>query len=54
MAEQTQTRGWVIYPIGSRPKWGLSFLLGIQQYLTMFGATVLVPLIIGGAMKVPI
>lgn len=47
-------KGWVIYPIGSRPRWGLAFLLGIQQYLTMFGATVLVPLIVGGAMKVPV
>jgi len=55
MAEQSsETRGWVIYPIGSKPKWGLALLLGIQQYLTMFGATVLVPLIVGGAMKVPV
>ena len=53
MANQ-EKGGWVIYPIGSRPRWGLSFLLGFQQYLTMFGATVLVPLIVGGAMKVPI
>jgi xanthine/uracil permease len=28
-------------------------LLGIQQYLTMFGATVLIPFIVGGAMKLP-
>lgn len=55
MAEQSsETRRWVIYPIGSKPKWGLALLLGIQQYLTMFGATVLVPLIVGGAMKVPV
>jgi len=53
MAVEQKAKGWVIYPIGSRPRWGLSFLLGIQQYLTMFGATVLVPLIVGGAMKVP-
>jgi nucleobase transporter 1/2 len=53
MANQ-EKGGWVIYPIGSRPRWGLAFLLGFQQYLTMFGATVLVPLIVGGAMKVPI
>jgi nucleobase transporter 1/2 len=52
--QKSSAGGWVIYPIGSRPRWGLAFLLGIQQYLTMFGATVLVPLIIGGAMKVPI
>ncbi len=49
-----ESQGWVIYPIGSRPKMGLAILLGIQQYLTMFGATVLVPLIVGGAMKVPV
>ena len=53
-ANNSRTTGWVIYPIGSKPRWGLAFLLGIQQYLTMFGATVLVPLIVGGAMKVPI
>lgn len=45
--------GWVIYPIGSRPRWGLSFLLGFQQYLTMFGATVLIPFIVAGAIKMP-
>jgi nucleobase transporter 1/2 len=45
--------GWIVYPIGSKPKWPLAFLLGIQQYLTMFGATVLIPIIIGGAMKMP-
>ncbi len=46
--------GWVVYPIGSKPPWGLSILLGIQQYLTMFGATVLIPFIIGGAIGMPI
>lgn len=45
--------GWIVYPIGSRPKWPMAVLLGIQQYLTMFGATVLIPFIIGGAMKLP-
>lgn len=44
---------WIVYPIGSKPKWPLAVLLGIQQYLTMFGATVLIPFIIGGAMKLP-
>lgn len=55
MSEQnaTEAKGWIIYPIGSRPKWPLAFLLGFQQYLTMFGATVLIPFIIGGAMKLP-
>jgi xanthine/uracil permease len=45
--------GWVIYPIGSKPKMGLAILLGIQQYLTMFGATVIIPFIVGGAMQMP-
>jgi uracil-xanthine permease len=44
---------WIVYPIGSRPHWPLAVLLGIQQYLTMFGATVLIPFIVGGAMKMP-
>lgn len=48
---QTQAKGWVVYPIGSRPKMGLSILLGIQQYLTMFGATVLIPFIVSGAFE---
>ncbi len=45
--------GWILYPIGSKPKWPLAMLLGIQQYLTMFGATVLIPFIIGGAIGMP-
>jgi nucleobase transporter 1/2 len=44
---------WIVYPVGSKPKWPLAVLLGIQQYLTMFGATVLIPFIVGGAMKLP-
>jgi nucleobase transporter 1/2 len=50
---KVQAKGWVIYPVGSRPKMGLAILLGVQQYLTMFGATVLIPFIVGGAMKLP-
>jgi nucleobase transporter 1/2 len=55
MSEQDQLvhKGWIVYPIGSKPKWPLAVLLGIQQYLTMFGATVLIPIIVGGAMKMP-
>ena len=53
-AEQNEEKKhWIVYPIGSKPKWPLAVLLGIQQYLTMFGATVLIPFIIGGAMKLP-
>lgn len=55
MVEETkeETKHWIVYPLGSKPKWGLAVLLGIQQYLTMFGATVLIPFIIGGAMGLP-
>jgi len=54
MSEETKEKQhWIVYPIGSKPKWGLAVLLGIQQYLTMFGATVLIPFIVGGAMKMP-
>ena len=48
-----KARGWVVYPIGSKPKIGLSILLGLQQYLTMFGATVIIPFIVGIAMGMP-
>ena len=52
--ESTQEKQhWIVYPLGSKPRWPLAFLLGIQQYLTMFGATVLIPIIVGGAMKLP-
>lgn len=51
--QSEESKGWIIYPIGSRPKWPLAVLLGIQQYLTMFGATVLIPFIVGGAMGLP-
>ncbi len=53
MSDNAQHSGWVIYPIGSKPKMGLAILLGLQQYLTMFGATVLIPFIVGGAMEMP-
>jgi len=54
MSEETQVKQhWIVYPIGSKPKWPLAALLGIQQYLTMFGATVLIPFIVGGAMGLP-
>jgi nucleobase transporter 1/2 len=54
MSEQTAAKDhWIVYPIGSKPKWPLAVLLGIQQYLTMFGATVLIPFIVGGAMGLP-
>ena len=54
-AQETEEKkeGWIVYPIGSKPKWPLAILLGIQQYLTMFGATVLIPFIIGGAIGMP-
>ena len=48
-----QAVGWVIYPIGSKPKWGLAFFLGFQHFLTMFGATISIPLLVGGATGFP-
>ena len=48
-----EKKHWIVYPVGSKPRWPLAVLLGIQQYLTMFGATVLIPFIVGGAMKLP-
>ena len=52
-AQTEEKQHWIVYPLGSKPKWGLAVLLGIQQYLTMFGATVLIPFIVGGAMGLP-
>ena len=54
-AQETEEKkeGWILYPIGSKPKWPLAIMLGIKQYLTMFGATVLIPFIIGGAIGMP-
>ena len=49
-----ENKSWVVYPIGSKPPWGLAILLGLQQYLTMFGSTVLIPFIVSGAMGMPI
>lgn len=51
--ETKESTHWIVYPIGSKPSWPLAVLLGVQQYLTMFGATVLIPFIVGGAMKLP-
>jgi uracil-xanthine permease len=53
MLNSQEKQHWIVYPLGSKPKWPLAILLGIQQYLTMFGATVLIPFIVGGAMKLP-
>lgn len=53
MSEEEKKDHWIVYSIGSKPKWGVAVLLGIQQYLTMFGATVLIPFIVGGAIGMP-
>ncbi len=50
MAEEKK---WIIYTVDDKPPTGESIFLGIQHYLTMFGATVLIPLILAGAMKMP-
>lgn len=51
--EAAQTKGWVTFPIGSKPSTGLSIFLGIQHVLTQFGSTVIIPIITGGAMGMP-
>lgn len=48
-----EEKKWIIYTIEDKPPTGESIFLGIQHYLTMFGATVLIPLILAGAMKMP-
>ena len=50
MAEEKK---WIIYSIDDKPPTGEAIFLGIQHYLTMFGATVLIPLILANAMKMP-
>ncbi|NIQ39923.1 MAG: xanthine permease [Proteobacteria bacterium] len=50
MAEQKK---WIIYTIEDKPPTGESIFLGVQHYLTMFGATVLIPILLAGAMKMP-
>jgi len=50
MAEEKR---WIIYTIEDKPPTGESIFLGIQHYLTMFGATVLIPILLAGAMKMP-
>jgi xanthine/uracil permease len=47
MSEEAK-KGWVIFPIGSKPHLGLAVFLGIQHVLTQFGSTVLIPTLIGG------
>jgi len=50
MAEEKK---WIIYSIEDKTPVGESIFLGVQHYLTMFGATVLIPIILAGAMKMP-
>ena len=51
--DANESTTWVVYPIGSKPKWPAAIFLGIQQYLTMFGATALIPILLGSAMGLP-
>lgn len=48
--EQIAKEGGMIYTICDVPPLGTSLLLGVQHYLTMLGATVLVPLLLTPAM----
>ena len=49
--QSAEHSGWIVFPIGSKPKMGMAVLLGIQHYLTMLGATVLIPFIVFGAFE---
>lgn len=51
--EAKVSKGWVTFPIGSKPSLGLSIFLGVQHVLTQFGSTVIIPIITGGAMGMP-
>jgi uracil-xanthine permease len=48
-----EEKRWIIYTIDDKPPMGESIFLGVQHYLTMFGATVLIPILLAGAMKMP-
>jgi len=48
-----EDKRWIIYTVEDKPPTGESVFLGIQHYLTMFGATVLIPILLAGAMKMP-
>jgi len=43
----------IIYKIDDKPPIGISILLGLQHIMAAFGGIVAVPLIIGGALKLP-
>jgi xanthine permease len=44
----------ILYKINDRPPLGLSILLGFQHILAAFGGIVAVPLVIGGALGLPV
>ena len=47
--EERQQAKHIVYGINDKPPFGLSIALGFQHVLTLFGATTLVPLILGPA-----
>ena len=47
MSKPIESSGAVIYGLDDVPPPGRSLVLGIQHVLTMFGATVAVPLMLG-------
>lgn len=44
---------WIVYTVDDKPPLLESIFLGVQQYLTMFGATVLIPILIAGELGMP-
>ncbi|MEE9212829.1 MAG: solute carrier family 23 protein [Phycisphaeraceae bacterium] len=50
MSNTRERPGGIIYGIDDKPPFGRAVILGIQHVLTMFGATVAIPLLFGPAM----
>ena len=49
--EQFKATRVVPWPVDSYPPWGFSIIAGLQHILTLFGATTLVPILFGQAMR---
>ncbi|XP_023345181.1 solute carrier family 23 member 1, partial [Eurytemora carolleeae] len=48
--EERKKAGDLLYSIEETPPWHTTIVLGLQQYLTMFGSTVSIPFLICPAM----
>jgi uracil-xanthine permease len=50
-ARKKPERKWIVYGIDEKPPGAHAWIFGFQHYLTMFGATVSIPLLLGGFMN---